>query len=184
MIFVNGFIIIIIINTLVICYIINDSSSSSTCLVLFKTKGDMKRKAQQEQLGNLFLEVQSVYKRAKLMHIDPLAESPDMDVIIQHVEEVRELYMGNQPEFAQDLNYFNTEMKKAPNLFATEKDFWDFFFLLTGRTRYPLLTYHQKIQCCFSCSQTKECMGEPNLKVPLCSSECQEAFYKMFNMYQ
>lgn len=137
-----------------------------------------------ERLGDLFLEVQHAYKKAKREHVNPLDESLEMDVIVQHLEEVREMYMGNQQEFAQDLNYFNTEMNKAPNLFATGQDFWDFLFLLIGRTRYPLLTYHQKIQCCFSCSQTKECMGEPNLKVPLCSSECQEAFYKMFNMYQ
>jgi hypothetical protein len=176
------------INTIVICYAVNN-----ICVLYSECErvvtSSMKRKAptkeeRRNRLGDLFLETQSVFKRAKFTHNDPiLDQSMEMEIVFQHIEEVREMYAGYQQEFVQDLGYIQTEAQKAPNLFTTGQEFWDFLFVLIGRTRYPLLTYGQKVQCCLSCFENRECMKEPKLSVPLCSELCQSAFYKMFNMY-
>lgn len=138
----------------------------------------MKRKAKKDLLGTVFLETQGIYKRRRFNPtLEYQEESGDMDVITQHIEEVREMYAGNTQEFIQDLHEIRTEAQKAPNLFSTEKEFWDFLFQLIGRTRYPLITY--KAQCC-SCFEKTVTQADTTLKVPFCSSECQSSFYDLF----
>ncbi len=138
----------------------------------------MKRKAAKDRLGGVFLEAQGQFKRRRYNHTNDDEDTQAMDVLVSHVDEIRELYANNQADFIEDLVSIRTEAERLPNLFTTEREFWDFLFSLIGRTRYPLLTMGK---CC-TCLNSEKLMNEPVLKALFCDDQCQLKFYEMFNM--
>jgi hypothetical protein len=151
-----------------------------------------------DDLSCLFLETQSVFKRHKTSYsnshihrnwieeVDSDEDVQEMEVLMRHFNLTLKSYENNVPQFVTDMEVIYKESLKHPNLFVTDREFWEFVYRLINRSNYPLLTYDAP---CFACFKTfdKECGGhepqvDPVIKCHFCSGDCQQRFYSMFNM--